>query len=165
MTTDIQKIIEDAMRLDPNARALIVETLLESLEGKRGLPRHRPPFPAEAGLFGRPTLVHNVETVYWVRDIVEKGAEWAKANLTVADFNLVQRYLDVYEQLTFRCQEQIDIVAVDEQDDDDEEEGGDAVDRRPPPFPDRRPNSLAKSSLPKHVERAKTVPAKSTATN
>ena len=95
----------------------------------------------------------------------EKGAEWAKANLTVADFNLVQRYLDVYEQLTFRCQEQIDIVAADEQDDDDEEEGGDAVDRRPPPFPDRRPNSLAKSSLPKHVERAKTVPAKSTATN
>jgi formate dehydrogenase len=50
--------------------------MLESLEGRRGLPRHRPPFPAEAGLFGRPTLVHNVETVYWVRDIVEKGASW-----------------------------------------------------------------------------------------
>jgi formate dehydrogenase len=50
--------------------------LLESLEGRRGLPRHRPPFPAEAGLFGRPTLVHNVETVYWVRDIVEKGPDW-----------------------------------------------------------------------------------------
>jgi formate dehydrogenase len=50
--------------------------LLESLEGRRGLPRHRPPFPAEAGLFGRPTLVHNVETVYWVREIVEKGPDW-----------------------------------------------------------------------------------------
>jgi formate dehydrogenase len=50
--------------------------LLESLEGRRGLPRHRPPFPAEAGLFGRPTLVHNVESVYWVRDIVEKGPDW-----------------------------------------------------------------------------------------
>jgi len=50
--------------------------MLESLEGRRGLPRHRPPFPAEAGLFGRPTLVHNVETVCWVRDIVEKGADW-----------------------------------------------------------------------------------------
>jgi formate dehydrogenase len=50
--------------------------MLESLEGKRGLPRQRPPFPAEAGLFGCPTLVHNVETVYWVREIVEKGPEW-----------------------------------------------------------------------------------------
>jgi formate dehydrogenase len=50
--------------------------MIESLEGRRGLPRHRPPFPAQAGLFGRPTLVHNVETVYWVRDIVEKGPDW-----------------------------------------------------------------------------------------
>jgi formate dehydrogenase len=50
--------------------------MLESLEGRRGLPRHRPPFPAQAGLFGHPTLVHNVETVYWVRDIVEKGPDW-----------------------------------------------------------------------------------------
>jgi len=50
--------------------------MLESLEGRRGLPRHRPPFPAESGLFGRPTLVHNVETVYWVRDILEKGPDW-----------------------------------------------------------------------------------------
>jgi formate dehydrogenase len=47
--------------------------MLESLEGKRGLPRHKPPFPAEVGLFGRPTLINNVETLYWVRDIVEKG--------------------------------------------------------------------------------------------
>lgn len=50
--------------------------MLESIEGKRGLPRHKPPFPAQVGLFGRPTLIHNVETVYWVRDIVEKGPQW-----------------------------------------------------------------------------------------
>ena len=51
-------------------------SMLESIEGKRGLPRHRPPYVAEVGLFGRPTLVQNVETLYWVRDIVEKGPEW-----------------------------------------------------------------------------------------
>ncbi len=50
--------------------------MIESIEGKRGLPRHRPPYIAEVGLFGRPTLNHNVETVYWIRDIVEKGANW-----------------------------------------------------------------------------------------
>jgi formate dehydrogenase beta subunit len=50
--------------------------MLESIEGKRGLPRQRPPFPAQVGLFGRPTLCNNVETLYWVRDIVEKGTEW-----------------------------------------------------------------------------------------
>jgi formate dehydrogenase len=50
--------------------------MFESIEGKRGLPRHKPPFPTERGLFGLPTLAHNVETVYWVRDIVEKGPEW-----------------------------------------------------------------------------------------
>jgi formate dehydrogenase beta subunit len=50
--------------------------MLESLEGKRGLPRHKPPFPAESGLFGQPTLINNVETLYWVRDIVERGPEW-----------------------------------------------------------------------------------------
>jgi formate dehydrogenase beta subunit len=48
--------------------------MIESIEGKRGLPRHRPPYVAEVGLFGRPTLEHNVETLYWVRDIIEKGA-------------------------------------------------------------------------------------------
>src|SRR6266446_829668 len=51
-------------------------SLLESIEGKRGLPRQRPPFPAQVGLFGRPTLCNNVETLFWVRDIVEKGPEW-----------------------------------------------------------------------------------------
>jgi len=50
--------------------------MLESIEGKRGLPRHRPPYIAEVGLFGRPTLNQNVETMFWVRDIVEQGAEW-----------------------------------------------------------------------------------------
>ena len=50
--------------------------LLESIEGKRGEPRMRPPYIAEAGLFGRPTLMHNLETLYWVRDIIEKGPKW-----------------------------------------------------------------------------------------
>jgi formate dehydrogenase beta subunit len=50
--------------------------MLESIEGKRGLPRHKPPFPSQVGLFGRPTLINNVETLYWVRDIIEKGPEW-----------------------------------------------------------------------------------------
>ena len=50
--------------------------MLESIEGKRGLPRLRPPYVAELGLWGRPTLVHNFETLYWVRAIVERGAAW-----------------------------------------------------------------------------------------
>jgi formate dehydrogenase len=50
--------------------------MIESIEGKRGLPRHRPPYVAQVGLFGRPTLEQNVETMYWVRDIVERGADW-----------------------------------------------------------------------------------------
>jgi formate dehydrogenase len=50
--------------------------MIESIEGKRGLPRHRPPYVAENGLFGRPTLVNNIETLYWVRDILEQGANW-----------------------------------------------------------------------------------------
>jgi len=50
--------------------------MIESIEGKRGLPRHRPPYVAQVGLFGRPTLEQNVETMYWVRDILEKGAGW-----------------------------------------------------------------------------------------
>ena len=51
--------------------------MIESIEGKRGLPRHRPPYVAQIGLFGRPTLEQNVETMYWIRDIIEKGAAWA----------------------------------------------------------------------------------------
>ena len=50
--------------------------MIESIEGKRGEPRMRPPYIAQVGLFGRPTLAHNFETLYWVRDIVQKGPKW-----------------------------------------------------------------------------------------
>ncbi len=50
--------------------------MIESIEGKRGLPRNRPPYVAEIGLFGRPTLEHNVETLYWIPSILEHGASW-----------------------------------------------------------------------------------------
>ncbi|MBK6981668.1 MAG: NAD(P)H-dependent oxidoreductase subunit E [Betaproteobacteria bacterium] len=50
--------------------------MIESIEGKRGMPRLRPPYVAQVGVFGRPTLEHNFETLYWVREILEKGAEW-----------------------------------------------------------------------------------------
>jgi formate dehydrogenase len=53
--------------------------MIESIEGKRGLPRHRPPFIAQVGLFGRPTLNNNVETLYWVPEILDKGIEWFKS--------------------------------------------------------------------------------------
>ena len=46
--------------------------MIESIEGKRGLPRHRPPYVAQVGLFGRPTLVNNVETLYWVPEILDE---------------------------------------------------------------------------------------------
>jgi NADH:ubiquinone oxidoreductase subunit F (NADH-binding)/NADH:ubiquinone oxidoreductase subunit E len=51
-------------------------SMIESIEGKRGEPRLRPPYVAQVGLFGRPTLEHNMETLHWVRDIIEKGASW-----------------------------------------------------------------------------------------
>jgi NADH:ubiquinone oxidoreductase subunit F (NADH-binding)/NADH:ubiquinone oxidoreductase subunit E len=54
--------------------------MIESIEGKRGMPRLRPPYVAQVGLFGYPTLEHNMETLYWVRDILEKGAEWFAGN-------------------------------------------------------------------------------------
>ena len=50
--------------------------MIESIEGKRGMPRLRPPYVAQVGLFNRPTLEHNMETLYWIRDIVEHGAAW-----------------------------------------------------------------------------------------
>ncbi|MCB1505787.1 MAG: NAD(P)H-dependent oxidoreductase subunit E [Hyphomicrobiaceae bacterium] len=53
--------------------------MIESIEGKRGLPRHRPPYVAEVGIFDRPTLVNNVETLYWIPDIIAKGADWFAA--------------------------------------------------------------------------------------
>ena len=50
--------------------------MIESIEGKRGLPRHKPPFVFQNGLFGQPTLVNNVETLWWVRDLIERGPDW-----------------------------------------------------------------------------------------
>ncbi len=50
--------------------------MIESIEGKRGLPRHKPPFVSTVGVFGHPTLNQNVETLYWIREIVERGPEW-----------------------------------------------------------------------------------------
>jgi NADH:ubiquinone oxidoreductase subunit F (NADH-binding)/NADH:ubiquinone oxidoreductase subunit E len=80
----------DALRADPpcpvpaihlrrGAGAYICgeeSAMIESLEGKRGEPRLRPPYVAQVGLFGRPTLEHNMETLHWVRDIIDKGPEW-----------------------------------------------------------------------------------------
>lgn len=53
--------------------------MIESIEGRRGMPRLRPPYVAQVGLWDYPTLEHNMETVYWVREIVEKGAQWFAA--------------------------------------------------------------------------------------
>ncbi len=50
--------------------------MIESIEGKRGLPRHKPPFIFQEGLFGQPTLANNVETLWWVRDLLEHGPDW-----------------------------------------------------------------------------------------
>jgi formate dehydrogenase len=80
----------DALRADPPCPLPPIElrrgagayicgeesAMIESIEGKRGMPRLRPPYVASEGLFGRPTLEHNLETLYWVRDIVERGPEW-----------------------------------------------------------------------------------------
>jgi len=55
-------------------------SLMESIEGKRGLPRHKPPFPFQVGLFGRPTLINNVETLFWIRDLIERGPDWWKSH-------------------------------------------------------------------------------------
>jgi NADH:ubiquinone oxidoreductase subunit F (NADH-binding)/NADH:ubiquinone oxidoreductase subunit E len=54
--------------------------MLESIEGKRGLPRQKPPFPFQVGLWGRPTLINNVETLYWVPQIADKGAAWWRSH-------------------------------------------------------------------------------------
>jgi len=50
--------------------------MIESIEGKRGYPRHRPPYVAEVGVFNRPTLVNNIETLFWIRDIIQNGPTW-----------------------------------------------------------------------------------------
>ena len=59
-------------------------SLLESMEGKRGLPRHKPPYPFQVGLFGLPTLINNIETLWWVRDIVENGATGGSATAAMS---------------------------------------------------------------------------------
>src|SRR5437660_1798568 len=84
LTREIAKLPEGGTRihLRRGAGAYICgeeSSLIESLEGKRGLPRHKPPFPFQVGLFNRPTLINNIETLFWVRDLVERGAEWWKA--------------------------------------------------------------------------------------
>ena len=85
---ELQKLKDDSpcalppMHLRRGAGAYICgeeSAMIESIEGKRGMPRLRPPYVAQVGLFGRPTLEHNMETVYWVREIVEKGAQWFAA--------------------------------------------------------------------------------------
>jgi len=57
---------------------------LKASKASGGLPRHKPPYPSQVGLFGRPTLINNVETLYWVRDVVERGAAWSKAKAVAA---------------------------------------------------------------------------------
>ena len=72
-------INKDLLEIRRGAGAYICgeeSALIESVEGKRGIPRHRPPYVAQNGVFGLPTLVHNVETVFWIREIYEKGADW-----------------------------------------------------------------------------------------
>ncbi len=85
LTAEIAKL--EAAKFSPHAKLHLrrgagayicgeESAMIESIEGKRGLPRHRPPYVAQVGLFGRPTLEQNVETLFWVRDIIEKGADW-----------------------------------------------------------------------------------------
>ena len=79
LLVDKKIITADYLEIRRGAGAYICgeeSALIESVEGKRGIPRNRPPYVAEVGLFGKPTLVHNVETVYWIREIFEKGGEW-----------------------------------------------------------------------------------------
>ncbi len=81
LTAELAKLPADGPRihLRRGAGAYVCgeeSAMLESIEGKRGLPRHKPPFVFQVGLFGHPTLVNNVETLWWVRDIVERGPAW-----------------------------------------------------------------------------------------
>ena len=59
--------------------------MIESIEGKRGIPRHRPPFVAQVGIFGRPTLVHNVETLHWIARIAERVVNYFLARKKMAE--------------------------------------------------------------------------------
>jgi NADH:ubiquinone oxidoreductase subunit F (NADH-binding)/NADH:ubiquinone oxidoreductase subunit E len=84
LTRELERLRSENLNIPPihlrrGAGAYICgeeSAMIESIEGKRGMPRLRPPYVAQVGLFGRPTLEHNMESVYWVREIVEKGAAW-----------------------------------------------------------------------------------------
>ena len=85
LTREIDALVDDppcalpAIHLRRGAGAYICgeeSAMIESIEGKRGMPRLRPPYVAQVGLFDRPTLEHNMETLLWVRDIVARGASW-----------------------------------------------------------------------------------------
>ena len=81
LTAEIAKLPQDGppIHLRRGAGAYICgeeSAMIESIEGNRGLPRNKPPFVFQNGLFGRPTLVNNIETLLWVRDIVERGGAW-----------------------------------------------------------------------------------------
>ncbi|MFV2038167.1 MAG: NAD(P)H-dependent oxidoreductase subunit E, partial [Paracoccaceae bacterium] len=83
-------LLSTAIELRRGAGAYICgeeSAMIESIEGKRGLPRHRPPYIAEKGLFGRPTLNHNIETLAWVPDILANGARWFADQGFSADHN------------------------------------------------------------------------------
>ena len=76
-----EKIANIPIELRRGAGAYICgeeSAMIESIEGKRGLPRHRPPYIAEVGLFGKPTLNHNIETLNWLPEIIENGVDWFK---------------------------------------------------------------------------------------
>jgi formate dehydrogenase len=76
-TTELARHTKISLRRGAGAYICGEESaMIESIEGKRGLPRHRPPYVAQVGIFGRPTLVNNVETLFWIPKILEKGAPW-----------------------------------------------------------------------------------------
>src|SRR4029453_18560460 len=76
----LEKHTKDHVRRGPGDYICGEESaMIESIEGKRGYPRHRPPYVAQVGIFGRPTLVNNIETLYWVPTILEHGASWFAA--------------------------------------------------------------------------------------
>jgi hypothetical protein len=86
-------------------------------------------------------------TVLGIDKHVEKGASWAKERLTVADLNLVKRYLDVYEQIKFRCEKIVALVEPDEKDEDDDDH--DAAGGALPPLPERKgPQPVKSSAVP-----------------
>lgn len=97
--------------------------------------------PLDAGACDRLRTERQALTVLGVDTYFNKGAEWAKSNLTVADLNLVKRYLDVFEQIKFRCEKIAAIVETVEKDEDEEVEGI-------PPMPERNASRPVKAAAP-----------------